>query len=114
MSMATLQITDIRDVRPRPSDLESALPDIVRVKNSANVHAGRADSAPITFENLQPDDVVEIELEDELRILSRNEDLEQDYGAQRSRAADVIELSPTLQIGGPTRGWPTGRSRRSR
>ena len=79
--MATLLIPGIADLQPERSDLARALPPgMVEVKHAARVDVARAVSGQLRIEGLQPDDVVEIELEDGLRLWSRVDDLERDFG----------------------------------
>ena len=106
--MATLLVPGIPDPQPERSDLARALPPgMVEAKHAARVDAARAVGGPLRLEGLQPDDVVEIELEDGLRLWSRVDDLERDFGLRQARggADETIALPGTLPIGGPSRGW---------
>ena len=106
--MATLLVPGIPDPQPERSDLARALPPgMVEAKHAARVDAARAVGGQLRLEGLQPDDVVEIELEDGLRLWSRIDDLERDFGLIRTRggADETIALPGTLPIGGPSRGW---------
>src|SRR4029453_1772615 len=106
--MVTLLVPGIPDPQPERSDLARALPPgMVEAKHAARVDAARAAGGQLRLEGLQPDDVVEIELEDGLRLWSRVDDLERDFGLMRARggADETIALPGTLPIGGPSRGW---------
>ncbi|MEO5822981.1 MAG: CHAT domain-containing protein [Vicinamibacteraceae bacterium] len=100
-----------RRIEATRSELGRALPPgRIRVKGTVEVEAARAGLEPQVFEGLQPDDVVEIELQDGLRIWSRVEDLPADLAGprQRSQATDAIEIPSTLEIGPASRsvgGW---------
>jgi hypothetical protein len=106
--MATLLVPGIPDPQPAQSDLMRALPlGMVEVKHAARVDAARAIGGQLRLEGLQSDDVVEIELEDGLRLWSRIDDVAQDFGLMRARgdADETIMLPGTLPTGGPSRGW---------
>ena len=105
--MATLKIQGISVPRPERPALARGLPaGMVTTKAAVRVQTARADSPVLHLENLQPDDIVEIELNDGLHLWSRVDDLEHDYGLTRERAADdALTIPPTLPIGGPSRGW---------
>ena len=66
----------------------------------------RAAGGPrLRLADIEPDDVVEIELEDGLRLWSRVEELQRDFAPPAREAdGDVIELPAYLPIGGPSRG----------
>ena len=101
-------VPGIPDPQPERSDLARALPPgMVEAKHAARVDAARAVGGQLRLEGLQPDDVVEIELEDGLRLWSRVDDLERDFGLRQARggADETIALPGTLPIGGPSRGW---------
>jgi pimeloyl-ACP methyl ester carboxylesterase len=109
--MVTLKVPGVVDRVPEPSELGGGLPDgLVTVKHAARVQQSRAGGADVTMDALQPTDIVEIELQDGLRIWSRVEDLEKDLnrGRARSEQTDTIRLSSELQIGPASRsfgGW---------
>ena len=106
----TLKVTGVRD-RNQQSVLEQGpLRGRVRVKDAALVQRSRAGATTVTFEGLQPDDVVEIELQDGLRIWSRVEDVARDFAprSQRGQADDAIDLPSELVVGPGSRamgGW---------
>jgi pimeloyl-ACP methyl ester carboxylesterase/tetratricopeptide (TPR) repeat protein len=109
--MATLKVNGVRDSRPGPSELGRGLPPgAVTVKDAALLQTARAGGPQVTLEGLQPDDVVEIELQDGLRIWSRVEDVPRDLvrRSQRGQAGDTILLPSELTIGPASRalgGW---------
>jgi hypothetical protein len=106
--MATLVVPGVPDARLVPSDLGRGLPaGMVQTKHTLRVEAARAGAARARLEGVEADDVVEIEFDDGLRLWSRVDDLERDFGLARARGAgdDAIELPGTLPIGGPSRGW---------
>ena len=65
----------------------------------------------LSLEGLQPDDVLEIELQDGLRIWSRVENVPQDFARRSQRgqvSEDTIQLPSELSIGPASRaggGW---------
>jgi tetratricopeptide (TPR) repeat protein len=109
--MATLKVNGVRDPRPEPSELGRGLPQgSVVVKDAALLQSVRARGTQISFEGLADDDVVEIELQDGLRIWSRVEDVPRDLvrRSQRGPAGDTILLPSELSIGPASRsvgGW---------
>ena len=77
--MATLKVNGVRDPRPEPSELGRGLPQgAVVLKDAALLQSARARGAQVSFEGLANDDVVEIELQDGIRIWSRVEDVPRD------------------------------------
>ncbi len=107
----TLKVNGAPDPRPEPSELGRGLPKgSVVVKGAALVHSARAGGAEISLEGLRPDDVVEIELQDGLRIWSRVENVPQDLvrRSQRGPLGDTVHLPSQLSIGPASRamgGW---------
>src|SRR5262245_48109818 len=100
----TLKVPGIRDPRPEPSELGHGLPSgMVREKGSALVQSARAGGAPVTFDGVQADDIVEIELQDGLKIWTRVESLSKDLerGAQRGAGEGdgSIRVPSELTIG---------------
>ena len=93
------------DTTPRPPELAAGLPDLViQPKHSGDVQRARSGQ---TANRIDPaaDDIIELELDDGLRIWVRAEDVERDFGLSRSRGADgVLELPAVLPIGGSSRG----------
>jgi tetratricopeptide (TPR) repeat protein len=109
--MATLKVNGVRDPRPEPSELGRGLPQgAVVLKDSALLQSARARGAQVSFEGLANDDVVEIELQDGIRIWSRVEDVPRDLvrRSQRGPAGDTIQIPSELTIGPASRalgGW---------
>ena len=109
--MATLSVNGTRDRSPEPTVLGRALNDAVVVKHAARVHATRGGVEPLVLDNLEPDDVVEIELQDGLHVWTRVEDLPQDLRRQATRGhgdPGQIVLPSELTIGPASRasgGW---------
>ena len=66
----------------------------------------------LRLDNVEPQNVVEIELEDGLRLWSRVEDLQRDFASPtREAQAGVIDLPAYLPLGGPAAASPAGPSR---
>src|SRR5687768_10076636 len=105
--MATLKVNGVRE--RQESELGRGLPKgTVVVKDAARVETARAGGPRVSFEGLQPDDIVEIELQDGLRIWMRVEDAPHDLarGAQRRGGGDgTIEIPSELTIGPASRSW---------
>ncbi len=84
-----------------PLDLKSATPDfpanlkdLVTLKHSARVQRARAGQPPLEIDDLNPDDLIQLELDQGLKLWVRVDDLEKDFGLTPSRgpAGDVVEL----------------------
>jgi pimeloyl-ACP methyl ester carboxylesterase/tetratricopeptide (TPR) repeat protein len=106
--MATLKVNGVRDRNPEPSPLGHGLPaGKVVIKDAARVQAARAGGPQLSLEGLLPDDVVEIELQDGLRIWTRVGDVPRDLarGAQRGQTDDTIQMPSELTIGPTSRSW---------
>jgi hypothetical protein len=106
--MATLVIPGTPDPRRDPSELGRGLPPtMVATKHATRVESARAAAVPLRLTDVQPDDVVEIELEDGIRVWSRVDDLAEDFRLPIARDAGdgVIALPPMLPIGPPSRGF---------
>ena len=109
--MTTLAVNGVRDRSPQPSELGRGLPKgTVVIKDAALVQRARAGITPVTFEGLSPDDVVEVELQDGLRIWSRVDSVPQDFAprSQRGQATGSIQMPSELAIGPASRalgGW---------
>ena len=108
--MTTIRVNGIPDLRAEPSELAHGLPaQTVTVRQAARVGTSRAGAVPLAFEG-QPDDIVEIELQDGLRIWSRLDDLARDFvpRSQRGVVTDTIDLPSELIVGPASRavgGW---------
>jgi hypothetical protein len=110
--MTTITITGIDDPRPEPPDLGRALAPGHRVelKRSVLVQPTRAGAPRVEIPGLQPDDVVEVEFQDGIRLWLRVEDVPADLGRSigRSVTTDTFEFPSQLQIGPASRagtGW---------
>ena len=106
--MPALKVHGRVDPTPATPELARGLPEkMVTPKSSVSLHFARAGEPPVRIPNLADEDLVELEMQDGLRIWTRVQDLEPDFGLRPSRdAADgAIELPPTLRVGGgPSRG----------
>ena len=106
-----LKINGVRGPLAEPSELGRALPkDTIKVKDAVLVQTARTGGPQLLLEGLQPDDVLEIELQDGLRIWSRVEDVPQDFArrSQRGQVSGTIQLPSELSIGPASRaggGW---------
>ena len=96
-----------------PLDLKSAIPDfpatlkdLVTLKHSARVQRAREGHPPLTIDDLNPDDLVQLELDQGIKLWVRADDLEQDFGLSPTRgsAGDEVELPQALPIGSTSRG----------
>jgi hypothetical protein len=111
MGNTTIKISGVHDSRGEPSDLARGLPSSsLTVKGAALVQAARAGRPQVTLDNLEPDDVVEIELEDGVRVWSRVSDLARNLGLRDTRAEDAgtLQLPAQLMTGPSSRslgGW---------
>src|SRR4051812_42233626 len=109
--MATLRVSGTRERTREASELGRGLPPgRVVVKDAARVHATRAGGPQLSLDGLQPDDVIEIELQDGLRIWTRVEDVPRDLvpRSQRGEALDGVQIPTELTIGPASRalgGW---------
>jgi hypothetical protein len=104
--MTTIRVTGSRDPRPEGSELARGLPEgRVQVKHAVLVQTTRAGAPRLDLTGLQPDDVVEVEFQDGLRLWVRVEDVPRDLGRSigRSAATGMIDLPSDLQIGPASR-----------
>ncbi|HBP90510.1 MAG TPA: CHAT domain-containing protein [Nitrospirales bacterium] len=87
-------------------DFPSNLKDLVTLKYSARVQRARASHPPLQFEDLSPDDLIQLELDQGMKLWVRADGLEQDFGLTPSRgsAGDEFELPYVLPIGPASRG----------
>jgi tetratricopeptide (TPR) repeat protein len=106
--VAKLIINGVREVPENDALIGRGLPaGVVRVKDAARVETARAGGPRVAIDGLQPDDVLEIELQDGLRVWSRVDDVPRDLVARSARgeaAGDDIELPSALSIGPASRG----------
>ncbi len=109
--MTTLKVNGVRVGGREPSELGRGLPPgTVVVKDAVHVETARAGGPQATLEGLLPDDIVEIELQDGLRIWTRVEDVTRDLlpPSQRGMTGDTIQIPSELTIGPRSRsrgGW---------
>jgi hypothetical protein len=109
--MKTITVTGIVDPRPEGSDLGRALgPGRVELKRAVLVQTTRAGAPRIDIAGLQPDDVVEVEFQDGIRLWLRVDDIPRDLGRSigRSVETDTFEIPSQLRIGPASRsgtGW---------
>ena len=96
-----------------PLDLKSAIPDfpanlkdLVTLKHSARVQRARAGQPPLEIDDVSPNDLIQLELDQGLKLWVRVDDLERDFGLTPSRgpAGDVVELPSVLPLGASSRG----------
>ena len=87
-------------------DFPSNLKDLVTLKHSARVQRARAGQAPLEIDDLNPDDLIQLELDQGMKLWIRADDLEKDFGLTPSRgsAGDEVELPQALPIGSASRG----------
>ena len=109
--MTTLKVSGTRERARGSAEIGRGLPPgKVVVKDAARVHANRAGAPPLTLEGLQPDDVIEIELQDGLRIWTRVDDAPRNLmpRAGRGQASGGIDIPTELAFGPASRsggGW---------
>jgi hypothetical protein len=109
--MPTLMLNGIREPNAERPELARGLPTAIVMKDAVQVGgAARAGRTPLVIPGVQPDDVLEIELQDGFRLWMRAEDAARDLRARasRDRAADVIEIPSQLPTGAASRalgGW---------
>ena len=108
--MATLKVQGVRDRSQESALARGPLAGKVHVKDAALVQRSRAGAAEVSFEGLAPDDVVELELQDGLRVWMRVDDATREFAGRgrRGQAADVVEVPSELVVGPASRsfgGW---------
>ena len=95
-------------IEPKPdvTDFPASLQGVLTPKHSAKIQRARADHPPLEITDLNPDDLIQLELEDGIILWVRADDMESDFGLQPSRGMDSagVELPHTLPIGSATRG----------
>ena len=108
--MSKLRVHGQRETDParQTSRLDHGpLKGALTVKHSVRVGFARDGHAPTTLDGVAPDDVVEMELDEGIRLWSRVDDLQADFGLRRARDAggeDTIDISTQLPLGGQSRG----------
>ena len=111
MQTTTLKVNGVPDRTSAPSELGRALPPgSVVLKEAVRVQTARAGGPKQSLKDLAEDDVVEIELQDGLRVWSRVENLQRDITrrAERGGADGALEIPSELAIGPASRsigGW---------
>lgn len=116
MTQTTLEVHGSREVNPETPELAHGLPPgTVTLKYAVRADAARAGVEPLHLDGLAADDVVEIELEDGLRVWSRVDDLQAQFAAAGSRAGvpdasddAAIVVPASLTLGPVSRsagGW---------
>ncbi|MCA9474031.1 MAG: hypothetical protein KC594_18355, partial [Nitrospira sp.] len=87
-------------------DFPANLNDLVTLKHSARVQRARAGQSPLEIDDLSSDDLIQLELDQGMKLWVRADDLEKDFGLTPSRgpAGDVVELPGMLPIGAASRG----------
>ncbi len=87
-------------------DFPANLKDLVTLKHSARVQRARAGQPPLEIDDLSPDDLIQLELDQGVKLWVRADDLEKDFGLAPSRgsAGDVVEIPLVLPLGSPSRG----------
>jgi pimeloyl-ACP methyl ester carboxylesterase len=114
MSAIRLQVRGVRDeiAKLRPP-LGEKFADIVKsqVKDAVRIDRARAEQTPILTSAVEDDDVVEVELEDGLKLWLRGSELEAELGVTRKRDAgantNIFELSEALPRRNLQRGLGT-------
>lgn len=102
---AAFRVNGVPETSHEPSLLARTASITVTVKAAALVGRARAGAAPVVLDG-DADDVVEIELEDGLRLWTTVADAQRDFGGERSRAATdgPTDLPGALTIGPASRG----------
>ena len=70
-------------------DFPANLNDLVTLKHSARVQRARASHPPLQFEDLSPDDLIQLELDQGMKLWVRADGLEQDFGLTPDRKSVV-------------------------
>lgn len=106
--MPALRLQGINDDHPSPPTLGRGLPaGAVTVKAAVRMQLARGGTQEISLRGLHDDDIIEIELQDGLRLWTRVGDAARDFGLPRARGGgdeDTVVVPTRLAIGGPNRG----------
>lgn len=108
--MAQIRIHGRRDpesTRQRSALERGPLEGKLTVKHSARVGFAREGHEPTILADVAPDDLVELEVGEGIRLWSSVESLRSDCGLKSERSVtgeDLIDLGPQLPIGGQSRG----------
>ncbi len=94
------------DQTSKATETAKALPGFLTQKHSATLDRSRAEGAVQSID-VADDDLVQVELENGLKIWLRGEDFEKDYGAKTSRGESHqgVEIPHALPIAQASRGW---------
>jgi CHAT domain-containing protein/pimeloyl-ACP methyl ester carboxylesterase len=94
------------DKSPQTTEIAKVLPGVFIPKRSATLGRSRGDDAVQSLE-VANDDLIELELENGLKVWLRADDLEKDYGVKtsRSQSGQGIEIPLVLPIAPASRGW---------
>ncbi|MGP0591074.1 DUF7379 domain-containing protein [Nitrospira sp. T9] len=94
------------DSKSTPPDFPSNLKSLITLKHSAKVERARAGRTPLALDDLNPDDLVQLELNQGVKLWVRADDLQQDFGLTPTRGAagEEIELPLVLPLGSASRG----------
>lgn len=117
--MATVRVHGAREREPGESELQRGLGKAVTIKHAVRMPAmTMAAAAPVDLTGVEKDDVLEIELEDGIRVWMRVEDAARELNVRARGVADtedVIELPASLplrrgtRLAGITGGAPGAR-----
>jgi alpha-beta hydrolase superfamily lysophospholipase len=110
MPKTTLRLSGVPENRPDPSELQRGLPaQAVTVRHAVRLESARADVEPLDLAGLADDDVVEIELEDGLRVWTRVDQFTEDVVQRGARSVvtpggeGLVEVPPALTVGPASR-----------
>jgi len=97
---------ELLDSKFASSDFPSNLQNLVTLKHRAKVQRARAGHPPLELDDLNPFDLVQLELDEGVKLWVRADDLEKDFGLTPTRgpAGEEIELPQVLPLGTPSRG----------
>ena len=97
---------ELHDSNSATPDFPANLKDLVTLKHSAKVQRARAGQSPLEIDDVSPNDLIQLELDQGLKLWVRVDDLEKDFGLTPSRGldGDVVELPSVLPIGASSRG----------
>jgi len=90
----------------QPAIAQSLPKGTLKLKYAVSLGVGRGEQPTHAIANVAPDDLVELELMDGLRLWTRADDLERDFGvaARGGGEPGAFTLPAALPIGGPSRG----------
>lgn len=108
--MTTLRVPGIAE--PPAAGVEDGRPAAgllsVRRRGAVRLDAARGTAAPVEIAGVQPEDVVELHLDGDVRIWMRFDDFQREFPAAAARDVDdAVVLSPQLPLGPRTRGVGT-------